>query len=121
MATLRSKSGLVSETTSKITTNGTGNITGAILNTLLDDFSESLVFNNVNGSTKILDVSGSGIGVFGATPSAQLTSAGTTTGFTTNSGGAVNVASTFTGGVGSTAYTIGDVVRVLKLYGWFNT
>jgi len=46
MGTQRTKSGVVSEIKSVITTNGSGDITGAILNTLLDDFTESLVFNN---------------------------------------------------------------------------
>jgi len=46
MGTTRSKAQLLSQTDSVITTNGTNSITGAILNTLLDDFSESLLFNN---------------------------------------------------------------------------
>lgn len=46
MGTQRTKSGLVSAITSVITTNGAGDITGVILNTLLDDFTESLLFNN---------------------------------------------------------------------------
>jgi len=45
MATQRNKSGLVSAITGTITTNGTGDITGAVLNTLLDDFTESMFFS----------------------------------------------------------------------------
>ena len=53
-------------------------------------------------------------GFFGATPVAQPSTTGTTTGFTSGSGTAVLDDSTFTGDTGSTAYTIGDVVKALK-------
>jgi len=52
-----------------------------------------------------------------ATPIAQPTAAATTTGFTAGSGTAMNDDSTSTGGVGSTAYTFGDVVRIAKELG----
>ncbi len=54
---------------------------------------------------------------FGATPIAQPSSAGETTGFTAGSGTGANDDSTFTGNVGSTAYTIGDIVKHLKNIG----
>jgi len=54
------------------------------------------------------------LGFFGATPVAQPDTTGTTTGFTAGSGTAVLDDSTFTGDTGSTAYTIGDVVKALK-------
>ena len=47
----------------------------------------------------------------------QQATTGTTTGFTAGSGTAVNDDSTFTGGSGSKAYTIGDIVLALKNYG----
>lgn len=49
-----------------------------------------------------------------ATPIAQPSSVGQTAGFTAGSGAAVKDDSTFTGGVGSKAYTIGDIVKHLK-------
>ena len=54
MATQRDKSGLVAQITSVVTTNGNQEFTAAILNELLDDFTESLIFNN--GSSSIDDV-----------------------------------------------------------------
>jgi len=54
------------------------------------------------------------LGFFGSTPVAQPDTTGTTTGFTAGSGTAVLDDSTFTGDTGSTAYTIGDVVKALK-------
>lgn len=58
------------------------------------------------------------VGFFGVTPIVRFATTGTTTGFTANT--SVNNVfneSTFTGNTGSTAYTISDVVRALKLYG----
>ena len=64
-----------------------------------------------NGSAPLL-------GFFGATPVVKPAATGTgATGFTANSGTAVNTASTFTGGTGSTAYTLSDIVLALKQLG----
>lgn len=57
------------------------------------------------------------VGAFGATPIVQPSSTGEETGFTAGSGTAVNDDSTFTGNVGSTAYTLGDIVKHLKNLG----
>lgn len=57
------------------------------------------------------------VGMFGATPVAQQSTTGTTTGFTAGSGTGAKDDSTFTGNSGSTAYTIGDVVLALKNLG----
>lgn len=65
----------------------------------------------------MVGVSGNSLGFLGATPIAQYSTTGTTTGFTAGAGTAVLDDSTFTGNTGATAYTIGDVVRALKLYG----
>jgi hypothetical protein len=58
------------------------------------------------------------LGFFGATPIIQPTSTGEGTGMFQNSGTAVNNNSTFTGNLGSTAYTILDVVKHLKQLGF---
>jgi hypothetical protein len=57
------------------------------------------------------------LGLFGATPVAQQATTGTTTGFTAGVGTATNDDSTFTGGTGTAAYTIGDIVLALKNLG----
>jgi hypothetical protein len=49
-----------------------------------------------------------------------FTTTGTVTGFTAGAGTAVLDDSTFTGDIGTTAYTIGDIVRYLKTSGQFN-
>lgn len=54
---------------------------------------------------------------YGATPITRPSQTGTSTGFTANSGTAVNDASTFTGGIGSTAYRISDIIFNLKNIG----
>jgi hypothetical protein len=53
---------------------------------------------------------------FGGTAVSQQNTTGTTVGFTAGAGTAVLSDSTFTGNTGTTAYTIGDVVRALKQY-----
>jgi hypothetical protein len=57
------------------------------------------------------------VSFFEETPISRYSTTGTTTGFTQNSGTQVRDDSTFTGNVGTTAYTLGDIVRALKLYG----
>lgn len=42
---------------------------------------------------------------------------GTSTGFTAGAGTTATHLSTFTGNLGSTAYTVGDIVRALKQFG----
>lgn len=57
------------------------------------------------------------IGMYGVAAVIQHATTGQTAGFTAGVGSAVLNDSTFTGGVGATAYTIGDVVRALKNLG----
>lgn len=47
----------------------------------------------------------------------QQSTTGTSAGFTAGGGTTATHLSTFTGNLGSTAYTTGDVVRALKQYG----
>jgi hypothetical protein len=57
------------------------------------------------------------IGFWNAAPVVQYAAAGTTAGFTAATGTTVLSGSTFTGNIGSGAYTIGDVVAALKKCG----
>lgn len=58
-----------------------------------------------------------GLSFWGATPVPQYTALGITAGHTAGAGTAVVHDSVFTGNSGATAYTIGDIVRALKLAG----
>ena len=62
-----------------------------------------------------LNHDGSTVGFYNGTPVTQYATTGTLTGFTAGVGTGVNNESTFTGDTGSTAYTISDLVRALKL------
>lgn len=76
----------------------------------------NIAFNTSTG-TKIGTGTTQKFAFWNATPIAQPSSTGTTTGFTAGAGTAVDSAATFTGNVGSTAYTIGDIVKHLKNLG----
>jgi hypothetical protein len=68
--------------------------------------------------TKIGTATTQKVGFYNATPVAQQNTTGTTTGFVANSSANASYnESTYTGGVGTTAYTVGDVVRALKNLG----
>jgi hypothetical protein len=67
--------------------------------------------------TKIGTATSQKIGFFNATPVVQPATTGTTTGTSGGSGTALHANATFTGGVGSTAYTVGDIVKALKTLG----
>lgn len=54
---------------------------------------------------------------WGATPVVQPSSTGETVGFTQGTGNNVKEVSTFTGGIGSTAYRVSDIVKHLKTIG----
>jgi hypothetical protein len=64
--------------------------------------------------TKIGTGSSQKLSFWNATPIAQPSSTGESTGFTAGAGTTVTHLSTFTGNVGSTAYTISDIVKHLK-------
>lgn len=57
------------------------------------------------------------IGFFAATPVVQPATTGTSTGFTAGGGTTATSTSTFTGNTGSSAYTVGDIVKALKNLG----
>jgi|DEB0MinimDraft_12_1074336.scaffolds.fasta_scaffold16727_2 hypothetical protein len=64
--------------------------------------------------TKIGTAATQKIGFFNATPVVQPATTGTTTGTSGGSGTALHANATITGGVGSAAYTVGDIVKALK-------
>jgi hypothetical protein len=95
------------------------------LNAAGDGFIELMRVDNNN--QVVLDPAGSGvkigtgatpkIGHYGATPVVQPSTTGTTQQTVAGSGAAVKTDSTTTGGTGSTAYTVADVVLALKNLG----
>jgi hypothetical protein len=76
----------------------------------------NIVFGTTNG-TKIGLATTQKLAFFNATPITQPSTTGTTNGFVANTGSTVTNASTFTGNVGTSTYTIGDVVYALKQLG----
>lgn len=68
-------------------------------------------------SEEASDADGVKLALYGGTRYPQLAAAGVTSGHTAGTGATVADDSTFTGGVGTTAYTIGDVVKALKELG----
>lgn len=79
-----------------------------------------LIGTNVKGSTYQTVIGDSSaamrLGFWAATPVLRQTATGDTN-YSDSGATTVHSAGTFTGGVGSTAYTIGDVVKALKNYG----
>lgn len=75
-----------------------------------------LIPGSTSGS-KIGTSSSQKVAFYGSTPLVQPSSVGQTAGFSAGAGAAVNDDSTFTGGVGTKAYTIGDIVKHLKQLG----
>lgn len=67
--------------------------------------------------TKIGTATSQKLGFFNATPVVQQAGTGETTGVTNGSGSSIHPDATFTGNVGSAAYTISDIVKALKNLG----
>jgi hypothetical protein len=72
---------------------------------------------SITGNTAVGNAATDTVGFYGATQVAQPSSTGQTSGFTAGAGTAVLSDSTFTGGSGTKAYTIGDIVKHLKALG----
>lgn len=77
---------------------------------------KNISLDTVTG-TKLGTAATQKIGLWNTTPVVQPATTGTTTGFTAGAGSAVLSDSTFTGGTGSKAYTVGDIVLALKQAG----
>jgi len=88
--------------------------TGAVTTTATFGASTAVVNLVATGNVALGDAATDTLGVYGATPVAQPSSTGQTSGFTAGAGTAVLSDSTFTGGTGTKAYTIGDIVKALK-------
>lgn len=95
-------------------TTGTTSFTTATVGTLT--VSTSIV-SNTSGGVKIGTATTQKLGFYNASPVAQQSTTGTTTGFTAGSGTTAKSDSTYTGGSGTKAYTVGDVVLALKNLG----
>lgn len=64
-----------------------------------------------------IGINGGPVGFFGVTPAVQQTASASVTTVTAGSTTAVYVNTSFDGGIGTTAYTVGDVVKALKNLG----
>ena len=98
----------------------TNNVTFSAL-TLSSDLTlgsgDNIVLSTTNG-TKIGTATNQLLGFYNQTPITQPSSTGvTTSGFTGGSGATVHPQSTFTGGIGTNAYTVSDIVAHLKSLG----
>lgn len=87
-------------------------------------FAGALTITNVNvvlgtgAGTQLGTAAAQKLGFWGTTPVIQPAATGQTAGFTAGAGAAVLVDSVFTGGSGTKAYTIGDIVKALKAAGF---
>lgn len=71
----------------------------------------------INAGPAGVEINTSKMKFFGTGPVAQPVANGVTAGFTAGTGTSVNDDSTFTGNVGTAAYTIGDIVAAMKTLG----
>lgn len=105
-----------------IGSNRNAGIIRGVVEALRPTLSGSLRFFAAQGTSPVerLRLGTAGIGVFSkaSAPAPQQTAKKETAGYSGGSGASVTVDGTFTGAVGSTAYTVGDIVTALKAYGW---
>jgi hypothetical protein len=99
----------------KFTTTNTGE--KVVLGKDLDISGDHDLIIGTSTGTKIGTAATQKIGFFNATPVVQQTAAALTTGTSGGSGTALHTNATITGNVGSTAYTVGDIVKALKTLG----
>ncbi len=86
--------------------------------TLLGSSSGRIVIDNA-GNLSLFPAGGAGFGIFAAGPVPQQTAGAVIAGFTPNvSANPVFNESTWDGGIGGSAYTVSDIVKALKAYGW---
>ena len=84
---------------------------------LMTGASDQAVKIGVTGYGTMIEVNSSNMAFFTASPVGQPSSSGETSGTTAGAGTALTHEATFTGGVGTTAYTISDIVKHLKNLG----
>ena len=94
-----------------------GNTSGSLSLTGVTHADGGNIILGTTTGTKIGTATTQKLAFYNSTPVVQPSTTGTTTGFTAGAGSAVDSAATFTGNTGSTAYTIGDIVRALKTLG----
>lgn len=100
----------------RIRPNGSSQVVSFDSNGLNMTDAKNILFSTTTG-TQIGTSASQKFAWHGATPVAQYSTTGTTIGFAAGAGSAVDSAATFTGNTGTTGYTIGDIVRAMKLKG----
>jgi len=84
---------------------------------LVSTGNESQVPNNLGDGLQVGASAASLVGFYGASPVVQPVSSGNTHTVTAGSTTSIFTNTTLDGGIGSTAYTVGDLVKALKQLG----
>lgn len=97
------------------------NAAGAIeINTGTVGTLATLIAAIIKGGTTGIDIGSANtdkVGLYGVTPVVQPATTGTVAGFTQGTGTIAMSSSTYTGNIGSSAFTVGDIVNALKKIG----
>ncbi len=97
---------------------GTGDPGHLLLQVAIADTGVSTTVNDLSTVIEIdANTTVTMLGFFGVSPVIQPATTGESVGFTAGSGTSANDDSTFTGNVGSSAYTVSDIVKALKNLG----